>query len=121
MRLLIVDDERDIRDSLEEFFVHEGFEVETAGDGADALERMKRNGAPFLVLLDLVMPVMSGGQLYSAMQGDPSLANVPVIICTSDPSRAPSGLLIMKKPFNLDRLLLAVRQYSVPGTVSSPQ
>jgi CheY-like chemotaxis protein len=112
MKLLIVDDEPDIRDSLEEFFVHEGIEVETAGNGVEALERLRCNEPPSLVLLDLVMPLMTGGELYTAMQADPVLAKVPVIICTSDPSRAPSGLLIMKKPFNLDRLLLAVRQYA---------
>jgi CheY-like chemotaxis protein len=107
VKLLIVDDERDLRDSLEEFFeeffAEEGFEVETAGNGAEALERLNGPLKPNAVILDLIMPVMGGGEVYAKMQADPALAEVPVIICTSDPARAPSGLLIMKKPFNLDR------------------
>ena len=52
---------------------------------------------------------MSGLEVYAALQGDPALADIPVIISSSDPSRAPSGVLLMKKPINLDRLLHAVR------------
>ena len=58
-----------------------------------------------MVLLDLLMPVLGGNEVYQAMQQEPRLINVPVIVMTSDPSRAPSGLLIMKKPMNLARLL----------------
>ena len=49
------------------------------------------------------------------MQLDPRLATVPVIVSTSDPSRAPSGVLIMKKPIDLDRLLGAIRQHCGAG------
>src|SRR4051812_36467952 len=99
MKMLIVDDERNIRDSLEELFVDEGFEVETAGNGVEALERLRAPEKPFVVLLDLIMPVMSGNETYAKMRADPVLAQVPVIVCTSDPARAPTGLPIMKKPF----------------------
>jgi DNA-binding response OmpR family regulator len=109
--ILIVDDEPDIRESLEEFFQDEGFAVTTAGDGAAALRCLDREELPCVVILDLLMPVLDGNELYKKMQADPRLCQVPVIISTSDPGRAPSGVLTMKKPVNLTRLLAAVRQH----------
>jgi CheY-like chemotaxis protein len=110
-RLLIVDDEREIRESLEEFFQEEGFTVTTAANGVEALARLEESETPCVVLLDLLMPVLSGNEVYQAMQKEPRLNGIPVIVMTSDPSRAPSGLLIMKKPMNLARLLSTVRQH----------
>ena len=111
MTLLIVDDERDIRESLQEYFEDEGLAVRVAANGRDALDVLAEDPLPCLVILDLIMPIMSGNELYQAMQNDPRLVKVPVIISTSDPSRAPSGVLIMKKPIDLDLLLATVRQY----------
>jgi CheY-like chemotaxis protein len=118
-KVLIVDDEREIRESLEEFFQDEGFAVSTAANGAEALARLREAEAPCVVLLDLLMPVLDGNQVYQAMQQEPRLNQVPVIVMTSDPSRAPSGLLIMKKPMNLTRLLSTVRQHC-PDCGSAP-
>jgi CheY-like chemotaxis protein len=109
--LLIVDDERDIRESLQEYFEDEGIRAEIAANGAEALERLMRDPLPCVVILDLIMPIVNGNEVYDRMQKDPRLAKVPVIISTSDPSRAPSGVLIMKKPIDLDLLLTTVRQY----------
>jgi len=112
MKVLIVDDEEDVRDSLQELFADEGFEVETAPDGAAALRQLNEEETlPCVVILDLLMPVLGGDDLYRKMQSDPRLATIPVIVSTSDPARAPGGLLIMKKPINLDRLLGAVRRF----------
>jgi two-component system, sensor histidine kinase and response regulator len=112
MKVLIVDDEQDLLDSLAEFFEDEGFSVVTAKNGAEALAQLGNGELPSVVILDLLMPVMSGIEVYEAMQNDPRLARLPVVVSTSDPSRAPSGVLIMKKPVNLDRLLSTVRQYA---------
>jgi CheY-like chemotaxis protein len=109
--VLIVDDEPDSRESLGEFFQDEGFQVVTVANGADALAQLKAGTRPDVIILDLMMPLLSGRELYDRMQADPALASIPVIITTSDPSGAPSGLLIMKKPMNLTRLLTTVRQY----------
>lgn len=110
-RILIVDDETGIRESLEEYFQDEGFDVVTAKDGAEALVKLAAAELPDVVVLDLLMPKVDGTQVYAHMQQDPRLAAVPVIVSTSDPARAPSGVLLMKKPINLERLLAAVRQY----------
>jgi CheY-like chemotaxis protein len=110
-KILIVDDEPDIVDSLAEFFTDAGFAVITAADGAQALERLAENGEICVVILDLIMPVVDGNKVYDQMRADPKLQSVPVIVQTSDPSRAPSGPPVFGKPVNLTRLLSAVRQY----------
>jgi CheY-like chemotaxis protein len=107
--VLIVEDERDLLDSLQEFFEDEGFSVQTASNGAEALSLLDADELPSVVLLDLMMPVLDGNELFARMRAEPRLAGIPVIVSTSDPSRAPSGVLIMKKPVNLGSLLGAVQ------------
>jgi len=109
MKVLIVDDEPSVRESLQEFFESEGFEVATAGDGREALDQLAGDELPAAVILDLFMPVLNGNDVYEAMQKDARLAKVPVVIATSDPSRAPEGAVILKKPLVLDRLLEVVK------------
>ncbi len=120
MRVLVVDDEADIRDSLQELFQDEGYAVTTAANGAEALDSLRGDPLPCIVILDLLMPNVSGNEVYESMQSDPRLARIPVIVSTSDPSRAPSGVLIMKKPVNLTRLLGAVRQHCPPARSLQP-
>jgi CheY-like chemotaxis protein len=105
--VLVVDDELDIRESLREVLTDEGYEVTVAADGREGLAELRRR-RPAAVILDIIMPVMSGSEMYAAMQEDPALADIPVVVSTSDPTRAPSGVLIMKKPINLPRLLAVV-------------
>jgi len=109
--ILIVDDEPDILESLAEFFQDEGYSVTTAPDGAAGLESLSKDPLPCVVILDLLMPGVDGHEMYQRMRQDPRLSEVPVIISTSDPRRAPPGVLTMKKPVSLTRLLSAVRQY----------
>ncbi|MBL8949215.1 MAG: response regulator [Myxococcaceae bacterium] len=111
MKVMIVDDETDIRESLREVFEDEGYEVATAANGAEALSLLAKNDPPCAMVLDLIMPEVGGVEVYQKMQTDPRLSRVPVIISTSDPSRAPSGVLIMKKPIDLNRLLETVHRY----------
>ena len=111
MKVLIVDDETDIRDSLREVFEDEGYEVATAANGAEALQQLETQAPPCAVVLDLIMPLVGGVEVYEKMQKDARLARIPVIISTSDPSRAPSGVLIMKKPIDLNRLIGTVQKH----------
>ena len=106
--VLVVDDEPEIRDSLRDVLEDEGYRVHLAANGKEALAQLRTLQPPLAMILDIIMPVMSGTELYAAMQADPQLAAVPLIISTSDPSRAPSGALIMKKPIDLQRLLVAI-------------
>jgi CheY-like chemotaxis protein len=106
--VLIVEDEPDIRDSLREVLEDEGYAVAVASNGKEGLAQLSLLPKPCAVVLDIIMPVMSGNELYNAMQADPELAKIPVLVSTSDPTRAPSGVLIMKKPIDVDRFLDAV-------------
>ena len=101
----------EMRESLRDYLEEEGFRVATASNGAEALRHLASNERPCVVILDLILPGIDGKEVYERMQRDVDLAKVPVIVSTSDPSRAPSGVLIMRKPVNLDRLVGAVRQH----------
>jgi len=106
--VLVVDDEADIRESLRDALGDEGYSVIVACNGKEALALLPDLARPCAVILDIIMPVMSGTEFYEAMQATPTLADIPVLMSTSDPSRAPSQVPVMKKPINLDRLLTAV-------------
>lgn len=109
--IVVIDDEETICDTLKDVFEEEGYSVEVAMDGVAALELLRHlTVKPRMVILDLLMPRLDGNGVYAQMKADPTLADIPVVISTSDPSRAPSGVLIMKKPVNLDLLLDTVRR-----------
>lgn len=109
--VLVVEDDQDIRETLAEFLEDAGYAVRTAANGQEGLTALRRDAAPCVMILDLMMPVMTGNELYEAMLADPQLATVPVIVSTSDPSRAPSGVLVIKKPVDLGRLLDTVARF----------
>ena len=111
--IVVVDDEEAICETLKDVFEEEGYAVEVAYDGIEALRLIRAMRVkPGMVILDLLMPRMDGNAVYAAMKADPALIDIPVVISTSDPSRAPSGVLIMKKPVDLDLLLDTVRKHA---------
>jgi CheY-like chemotaxis protein len=114
--VLIVDDELDFRESLRDAFEDEGYDVATAANGVDALRLLGALPSVSLVILDLVMPELGGVEVYCAMQEDPRLAEIPVIIATSNPSAAPSGAKVMTKPLQLRTLLAEVARRARPDT-----
>jgi CheY-like chemotaxis protein len=80
-RILIVDDEADVREYLKVALEDAGFEVETACDGLEAIEKIRRN-PPDLISLDLVMPKHSGVKCYRELQKDKALNKIPVLTVT---------------------------------------
>jgi CheY-like chemotaxis protein len=80
-RVLVVDDEDDIRAYLKSALEDAGFEVDTAADGLEALEKVRRR-PPDAISLDLVMPKHSGARFYRELQKDKRLAKIPVLIVT---------------------------------------
>jgi len=80
-RVLVVDDEDDVRNYLKTALEDAGFEVETAADGFEALEAVRRN-PPDLISLDLVMPRHSGARFYRELQKDKQLSKIPVLVVT---------------------------------------
>ncbi|HUS32823.1 MAG TPA: response regulator [Kofleriaceae bacterium] len=108
-RILIVDDEPMVRDTLGQVLVDEGYVVDTAVDGEDALARVKA-ARPDAILLDLMMPGMNGRQFLQALRKDPSYEQVPVLIMTAvhglEVNLASIGASeVVEKPFDADDLL----------------
>lgn len=80
-RVLVVDDEEDVRDYLTTALEDAGFEVQTASDGLEALNQV-RHKPPDLISLDLVMPGHSGAKFFRELQRDKTLCRIPVLIVT---------------------------------------
>ena len=81
-KILIVDDETINLDYLEMMLSKNGFSVEKACDGKEALEKVKLF-MPDLILLDIIMPKMSGSGVVKALKDDPKYRDIPVIICSA--------------------------------------
>lgn len=81
--ILVVDDEPDIRFTLADILKALGYTVRVASNGREALENIRTYGAPSIIVLDLMMPVMDGYQFWSEQHRDPQLARVPVVVITA--------------------------------------
>jgi CheY-like chemotaxis protein len=111
--IVVVDDEETICETLKDVLEEEGYDVEIAFDGVEAMELLHAmRTLPRMIILDLLMPRMDGNAVLTTLKADPTLADIPVVVSTSDPSRAPTGVLIMRKPVDLDMLLDTVRKQS---------
>src|SRR3990170_4322158 len=80
-RLLVVDDEQAVRDSLRRALELEGYEVELAADGAEALHRLETNGQPDAVILDVLMPGVDGLEVARRLRGKGN--TVPILMLTA--------------------------------------
>ena len=106
-RVVVAEDDSDSRELLYEMLVKAGYEVDTCGNGKEALDLLLAKRAD-LVLLDLRMPVMDGWQFRAAQRADQSIADVPIIVMTSDPSpqaRAIHADAYVQKPLLWPELL----------------
>jgi CheY-like chemotaxis protein len=110
--ILIVEDDAAIRDALADGLHAEGFVVTVARDGAEALELIEQ-AAPSLILLDLMMPRMTGWQLMEEMRKSPALHDIPVVIVTAAryAGSVPSGSPTFIKPLRLERLIQSIRGF----------
>jgi CheY-like chemotaxis protein len=107
--ILLVEDDEDIRAAMAELLESEGFEVAVASNGQEGLEVLAQMGAPCLVLLDLMMPVMNGEDFLRHVRRNPAMDSVPVIIVTaSGRMPLPGTQGILKKPFEISDLFATV-------------
>jgi len=109
--ILVVEDEKESRDTLRELLEFEGYEVETAVNGREALDTLDASGDRIcIILLDLFMPVMDGWQVIDQLKADGRLDRTQVVIITSAPYRAPAGLPVFQKPLDLDKVMHEVQR-----------
>lgn len=111
--ILIVEDDIDIRESLQATLTHEGYLVYTAVNGREGLDVLPRIERPCLILLDLMMPVMNGWEFLSFLRKNDLLATIPVIVVSAYVSESQPLPVeaVIKKPFDLDLLLDFVRKF----------
>src|SRR2546422_4673573 len=112
--ILLVDDDPDVRTMLTLILQGEGYEVITAADGQEALDRLRSPAPPCLVLLDLMLPVMDGFEFRVRQMEDPKLAPIPVIVFSGgeDVEHKVASLRVaacLSKPVDVDQLLELVR------------
>jgi len=105
--IIVVDDDKDIREGLEEFLQIAGYLVRTASNGEEGLKVIRELKGHCVVLLDLQMPVMSGQEMLRALEGDPDIEvqNVPVLIITAGHEVTGQRRERLNKPINLKDLL----------------
>ena len=110
--VILVDDDADVRTSIEELLEEQGYVVLSARDGSAALRRMRGVHGPVVAVVDLTMPGMDGWDLIKRMKTDPELARIPIIVCTA---RQLAGVLgadaIVRKPFSTGALLGLVEKH----------
>jgi CheY-like chemotaxis protein len=119
LAILIVEDDEDFRALVREALEFEGFSVREARDGREALGMLRAPESPrCLVLLDLLMPGMTGWEFVAAVRSDPRLRGNPIVLTTVIPEDAPFGIDgILQKPFDLQTLVDTVERYCSPAPI----
>jgi len=114
--ILVVDDDRDIRDSLVELLTEHGYPAIGAGNGVEALEVLRASASPpALILLDLMMPVMDGRGFREEQLKNPAWTMIPVIVISAynDVEQQARALALdhLRKPLAMRPLMDAVRRH----------
>ncbi|HVH47842.1 MAG TPA: response regulator [Labilithrix sp.] len=113
--ILIVEDDPDIRDALRDVLELDGYEIVEASNGKEGLERLRNIVRPCVILLDLMMPVMSGREFIAVLRETDVLATIPVVVVSAWPDEAAhvrertQGFV--RKPVMLDALLSLVERF----------
>ncbi|UQA56335.1 response regulator [Polyangium aurulentum] len=111
--VLLVEDEYDLQQAVKGLLEDDGYEVIACGSGEEALEALE-GSRPDLMLLDLMLPYMSGDEVLETVRCKLKLDGLPVIVMSA--VRTPKDEVVarsqgfLKKPFSADRLLSAVRK-----------
>lgn len=111
-RVLVVEDDVDLRETLADLLAGEGFQVSCASNGREALDALERQRVDVIVL-DLMMPVMSGSEFRAAQLARPHLAGIPVILASAAASAQLEGVdasAVLRKPFTPTALLLRLKE-----------
>src|SRR5580704_15839105 len=120
--VLVVDDDPGIRESLGDLLRAVGYGVRVAENGAAALEVMRTEPRPDVVVLDLMMPVMSGWEVLEEVDADTSLRLMPIVVASAmsapmaSPGRRGGVRMSLPKPLDVDLLLSALVDLAAPAS-----
>lgn len=114
-RVLVIDDDANLRQLLKLLFEHHGFEILLAPDGEIGLT-LAEGGRPDVILLDVAMPYRSGIEVYLDLQNSPLTADIPVLVCSAALTQRenaswrgmPNVLDVIQKPFNINNLITQI-------------
>jgi CheY-like chemotaxis protein len=110
-RVLIVEDDVEIRETLSQVLELEGYAVAAASDGRKALASA-RQVHPDVILLDLMMPVMDGWQFRAEQKNDPSISDIPVVVVSALGWRTDiDAVAFIAKPFRVEQVIEAVERF----------
>ena len=120
LTVVVVDDDLDIRDSIAEILVNEGYRVVTAPNGLQLLTMLAER-KPDLILLDVMMPAVNGLDLCRALKRSPDFCDIPVVLMSAV-GTAEDALLAttigaaeyFKKPFDVNRLMARIAELTRP-------
>lgn len=113
-KIVVVEDDEDIRHLYEEILRSEGFDVELAESGKQALSILNRTDRPpCLILTDFMMPGMTGSELVDILRQQDCLMSIPVVMISARPMAEAevNGVEFLKKPIDVDTIVEKVREY----------
>lgn len=114
-RILVADDDDGLAQVCADILALEGFQVEVAHDGGEALHKLHSDGEVSALLVDLMMPVMNGVELCRHLKDDPELRETPVIMMSAHPQVREIAQncadAVITKPFDIDDLLTTIGRF----------
>jgi CheY-like chemotaxis protein len=116
-RVLVVEDDADVRGALAAVLEVAGYQVVEAAHGREALDHLRTGTTSFcMILLDLFMPTMNGWAFRAEQMKDPEMAAIPVIVVSADATGATKARSLgiadyLTKPIDFDRLLSLVDKH----------
>jgi CheY-like chemotaxis protein len=122
-KVLIVEDNDDTREMMAELLCFAGYRVEEARNGLEAYQMLcSCDEQPGLVLLDLMMPVMSGPELVDALAADPKLRALPIVVVSAAMETISTGAVrrALRKPVTCEQLLQVVDECCATNDASAP-
>jgi two-component system, chemotaxis family, chemotaxis protein CheY len=118
-KVLLVEDDLEIRDILQDLLEAEGYDVIPASHGKQALEFLAAaplEDLPSLVVLDMMMPLVDGSQVLASMKSDPKLSPIPVVVLSAVARERPAGAAaFLRKPIPLQKFFDTVRNFVEAG------
>ncbi len=113
--ILIVEDDEIVRRAIQMVLEWEGYAVDCAANGQEALDYLHAGNRPSLILLDVMMPVLDGEQFRREQLHDPCIASIPVIVVSAATfAEAVSAVQHIRKPFEVQELLDAIHHQVAP-------
>jgi CheY-like chemotaxis protein len=119
-QILIVEDDDDLREVVKDLLRDLGYNVATAVNGSDALQYLRTNRPPGLIVLDVMMPVMDGVEFCRRRLRDPALRSIPIFLFTARGQSIAnvSAVRVLRKPLVVDEFIDAIRSVVAPAAAS---